>query len=79
MLYRYAQSLGGGFTGAWMFRLDYADAGEISDYAYEAVAWCAMHGILNGYENSTLRPQGYATRAEAAVMLMSFLSCLEEK
>ena len=36
MLYRYEQRNGGGFTGAWMFRLDFTDAANVSDWAYEA-------------------------------------------
>lgn len=74
MLYRFAQSQGSGFTGNWMFLLDYTDMHGISDYAYEAVAWCVMNGVMSGYEDGTLRPQGNATRAEAASMLMRFLA-----
>ena len=31
MLYRYVQKLDMGYTGSWMFLLDYPDAAEISD------------------------------------------------
>lgn len=79
MLYRFAQSQGGGLIGDEIFRLDYTDAEGISEYAREAVAWCVMNGILSGYGDGTLRPKGQATRAEAAVMLASFLSRPEEK
>ena len=73
MLYRYAQLKGKGFTGMWAFRLDYADAASVSDYAYEAMCWCTMNGVISGYEDKTLRPQNNATRAQVAQMLKNFL------
>lgn len=73
MLYRYAQSKGQGFTGAWAFQLDYPDADAVSDYAYEAMCWTTMHGIINGMGDGTLAPQGQATRAQVATMLMRFI------
>ena len=58
MLYRMAQKEGLGFTEAWAFRLDYADANEVSDYAYEALCWTTMHGIITGTgDGSTLSPR----------------------
>ena len=68
MLYRYAQSQGMGFTGAWMFPLDYTDAGSVSDYAYEAMCWLTMKGVITGVDN-ILAPQDTATRAQVAAML----------
>lgn len=72
ILYRYAQSEGQGFTGAWAFPLDYDDAGEVSEYAYEALCWMTMHGVIEG-DGDKLNPQDSATRAEAAAMLMRFI------
>ena len=71
ILYRYAQSKGQGFTGAWMFLLDYPDASEISSWADEAMHWCVMNGIING-KDGKLVPKGDASRAEAATMLQRF-------
>ena len=71
ILYRYAQSKGQGFTGAWMFLLDYPDASEISSWADEAMHWCVMNGIING-KDGKLVPGGDASRAEAATMLQRF-------
>ena len=73
ILYRYEQSKGGGFVGAWMFLLDYPDAAEISSWADEAMHWCVMHEIIKG-KDGRLVPGGNATRAEAATMLMRYLS-----
>ena len=72
ILYRYEQMLGGGFTGMWMFRLDYNDIAEISDWAYEAMCWMSMKGIVNGKPEKMLDPQGTATRAEAVAMLRRY-------
>ena len=71
MLYRYAQTLGQGFEGMWYFPLDYPDADQISDWADEAMHWCVMNGIING-KDGKLVPGGYASRAEAATMLMRY-------
>jgi len=72
MLYRYAQTKGKGFVGSWMFRLDFADAAEVSSWASEAVHWCVMNQLLTGKDGNRLDPQGLASRAEAA-MLTHFL------
>ncbi|MCI7472864.1 MAG: S-layer homology domain-containing protein [Clostridiales bacterium] len=72
VLYRYVQYTGGGFQGAWAFPLDYADADQVSAWAYEAMCWCTMKGIINGVGGNTLNPQGSATRAEVAQILMNF-------
>ncbi len=75
MLYRYAQKEGKGFTGAWMFFLDFKDADKVSSWANEAVHWCVMKGILQGrtglYEGM-LDPQATLTRAEASAMIQRF-------
>ena len=73
MLYRYEQRSGGGFTGDWMFNLDFVDAVDVSDWAYEAMCWCNMNGIVQGKGDGILDPRGKATRAEAAALLMRFL------
>lgn len=72
ILYRYERYLGGGFAGDWMFRLDYTDAADISDWAYEAVCWTTMNGIIEGNGNNKFEPKGTVTRTEAAAILMRF-------
>lgn len=73
ILYRYAQSEGHSFTGAWAFRLDFDDA--VSEYAYEAMCWLTMHGLIEG-DGANLHPQDSAIRAEAAAMLMRFIQTI---
>ena len=51
----------------------YTDAGSVSDYAATAMAWAVEHGIITGVTDATLEPQGTATRAQCAAMLMRFV------
>ena len=73
ILYRHAQSKGQGFTGLWSFRLDFPDAGDVSDWANEAMSWMVMNGVVGG-RDGRLVPKGSASRAETAAMLMRFLT-----
>ena len=54
--------------------LSYTDAGSISDYAFDSLQWACGAGIVNGTGNGVLSPQGQATRAQLAAMLMRFCS-----
>lgn len=50
----------------------YADAGQISPYAVEAMSWATGSGLITGTSDTTLSPAGFATRAQAAVILTRF-------
>lgn len=72
MLYRYAQYKGCTLeAGADLSR--YADAGDISAWALEALQWANAAGLITGRTASAIVPGGTATRAEAATILMRFL------
>ena len=73
-IYRYAQSKNQGFTGSWMFHLDYSDAGKISSWANEAMHWCVMKEIVGGTGSGMLSPQGAATRGQIVTMLYRYFS-----
>ena len=65
MLWNYAgKSAAGSLSG-------YTDAASISDWAVQAMAWCVEQGIISGMDGG-LNPQGTATRAQVATMLMQF-------
>lgn len=70
MLYRMAAYLGldtavqGGLSG-------FSDSGEASSWAEAALAWAVGADILQG-EDGRLMPQGTASRAEIAAVLMRF-------
>ena len=75
ILYRWARTQGQGFTGAWMFRLPFADVGE---GAYEAVAWCYMHGVTKGTGSTTFSPKSPCTRAQIVTFLYRLWQVLEQ-
>ena len=50
----------------------YADADDISDWAYENMQWANAEGLITGRSNNMLVPQGNTTRAETAAILMRF-------
>ena len=72
ILYRYAQFKGYDTTQGGMAVREFSDYVNISDYARPAMAWAVNAGIMGGMDDGTLMPQGKATRAEAATMLMQF-------
>ena len=73
MLYRYAQSKGYDTTQGGMAVREYADFEQISDYAVEAMTWAVNTGLISGTSTTTLTPQGEATRAQVATILMRFI------
>ena len=71
VLYRYAEAKGYDVST----RADlsaYPDADQIQSYAAESVAWAVAEGLIQGFEDNTLRPAGNATRAQIATILMRF-------
>ena len=68
-LYRYVQSRGGGFTGSWMFPLDYPDRDKVSEWAYEALCWTTMNGVFPVTDGGALSPGGDCTGSQFAEML----------
>lgn len=52
--------------------LSFTDADKISDYAVEAFRWACGEGIVDGYNDDTLRAMTNASRAHAAAMMMRF-------
>ncbi|MDR2157618.1 MAG: choice-of-anchor I family protein, partial [Clostridiales Family XIII bacterium] len=55
----------------------YADAGSVSDWAAEAMAWAVGNGLITGRTPATLAPDGTATRAEAATLLQRWAETAE--
>ena len=75
MLYRYAQIKGYDVSvGENTNILSYVDATSISEYAVAAFQWACGSGLTEGDENGALTPLATATRAQAAAMIMRFLS-----
>jgi len=73
ILYRYAQYKGYDVSvGEDTNILSYEDAFNISEYAIPAIQWACGAGIMQG-DGAKLDPQGNATRAQVAAMLMRFI------
>ena len=72
ILYRYAQTRGEGFRGMWAFPLDFPDAAEVSDYAFEPLCWLTMQGIILGRGSGRLAPGDSASAAEIVTVLMRY-------
>ena len=76
ILYRYAKQKGydvsktAALTG-------FSDADKVSGYAFDAMQWAVAEGLLQG-SNGKLDPQGSATRAQVATILMRFMQKYEK-
>ncbi|MGI6647981.1 MAG: S-layer homology domain-containing protein [Bacillota bacterium] len=53
--------------------ISFIDSGSISGWARAAVTTAVNNGLINGYPDNTIRPQGQATRAEAATIMVNAL------
>jgi len=51
---------------------DFTDAGSVSFWAQDAVAWAVGNGLMAGDETNALHPQKGVTRAELATVLHTF-------
>jgi len=51
---------------------DFADEGDISPYAAQAVDWARENGIVGGKPGNRFDPKGHATRAETASIIQGF-------
>ena len=71
ILYRYAQYKGYDVTKKADLS-GYSDNGQVSAYAKDALAWANAAKLINGVTNTTLVPQGNATRAQVSAILHRF-------
>jgi uncharacterized protein YjdB len=51
----------------------FADSGSVSFWARDAVSVATENGIMKGYPDNTVQPQGNATRAEAVTAILNVL------
>lgn len=80
MLHRYAQYKGYDVSiGENTNILSYTDAADVGEYAIPAMQWAVGAEIINGTSDRTLSPEGDATRAEVAVILMRFCEGLVDE
>ena len=72
ILYRYASYKKMDTTQGGMALHEFTDESSISDYARDAMEWAVNVGLLQGVGEGKLAPQGTATRAQVATMLVRF-------
>ena len=74
MLHRYADSPAAGSKA-----LSFSDAQLVSGYARDSMCWAVENGIVSGYGNGLLAPNGSATRAEVAAVFKRYIELLNQK
>ena len=73
ILYRYAKYKGWDVSQVGDLSV-FTDAGQVSDWAEDALVWANGAGIITGMNATTLNPQGNAARAQVAAMFHRFLT-----
>ena len=77
ILFRYANKKGFDVTARGDLS-KFPDAGKVSDWAKDPIAWAVAGGIIGGSDGKLL-PQGSATRAQVATILMRFIENIAAK
>jgi len=54
--------------------ISFSDKTEISGWARNAVATVVKRGVIKGYPDTTYKPAGNATRAEAATAILQCIT-----
>ena len=76
ILYRYAKQKGYDVSKSAALT-GFSDADKVSGYAFDAMQWAVAEELLKG-SNGKLDPQGSATRAQVATILMRFMQKYEK-
>jgi len=71
MLYRYAAYKKADLSAAGDLSV-FSDAAKISDYARTNMEWAVGKKLINGMGDGRVAPQGTATRAQAAQILLNY-------
>ena len=77
ILYRYAQYKGYDTTKTADIS-DFTDGNKTSAWAVPAMQWAVGTGLISGQGDGILAPNGTATRAEVAQILMNFCENIEK-
>ena len=77
MLYNYAKYKGYDVT-AFADLSTFADNASVSTWAQPAMQWAVAEGYISGMGDNQLAPQGTATRAEIASVIMRFMEATAE-
>ena len=70
MIRRAASVLSISSPSDWKYiSIDYTDLSEVSDWAVDGIAFCAVYEIMSGNPDGSFAPKRELTRAEAAAVL----------
>ena len=69
MIRRAASVLSISSPSDWSISIDYTDLAEVSDWAVDGIAFCAVYEIMSGNPDGSFAPKRELTRAEAAAVL----------
>lgn len=72
--HNYAEESDGGAMGLAGF----PDGDKVASYARPGMLWAVQNGIISGTDKG-LEPQGYATRAQMAVIIRAFMTNIVDK
>lgn len=70
MFHRYAEKVAKADMTVTNNLAAFTDAGKLSDYAIPSMKWAVGAGLITGMTDTTILPQGTATRAQVAAMVM---------
>ena len=71
MMFRYAGKFGVSTTAKGDLSV-FTDSAKISSWAYDALLWANGMKLINGMGDGTVAPQGTATRAQVAQILLNY-------
>jgi len=78
MLFRFAEGAGFDITVCPDFTWDhFTDQDAVSNWATRAMRWAVYNGFITGTSATRLHPQGNASRAQTAAILMRYLQAAE--
>ena len=75
----YAYELYNGAEEVTDAELTWADAADVTEDAVAAVAYCTESGLMNGVTETEFAPDGSATRAQCATVLVRLLEAASEE
>lgn len=73
LLHRYARIVEGeNGTASAQALSRFPDQGKVSAYAVQPLSWAVERGLIDGFQDGSLQPQGQANRAQMAAVLSRF-------
>lgn len=72
MLYRYAKATGLNTSASGSLN-SFSDSAAVADWAGEAMRWAVGASLIRGNADGTINPNGTATRAEVATVIMRLI------